>query len=100
VEEKDLPEKLKIVVFRILQEAFINIAKHSKATAVEVRLRGTKTELELRIADNGVGFDLDEVCRAKKGLGLTSMRERVELTEGDFRIYSADGTTIHIAWPL
>jgi PAS domain S-box-containing protein len=104
IEEEDVPESLKIVIFRIMQEAFNNAAKHSGASAVRISLRGTDGTIALSIQDNGQGFDLqDRTPREgeRGGLGLTSMRERVELSGGRWEIQSGlgSGTLIRAVWP-
>jgi signal transduction histidine kinase len=103
VAEEDIPESLKIVIFRVIQEAFHNIVKYSKADLVRLYLLKKDGSLELIISDNGVGFDLLSVSAgrdSKGGLGLTSMRERVELSRGTFSIESlmGEGTTIQAEW--
>lgn len=106
IEEKEVPEEVKTVIYRICQEAFNNIAKHSKAKAVTIILRKRKPDkLELVIQDDGRGFDLQEKIspeNSSRGLGLTSMRERAELSGGTLNIESnhRSGTTIRISWPL
>jgi PAS domain S-box-containing protein len=105
LEESDVPESLKIVIFRIIQEAFHNIAKSSKAELVNLRLTKADHIIELSIEDNGTGFDFEAVLASsmcERGLGLTSMRERAELSGGTFEIQSilGEGTLIRAAWPL
>ena len=86
-----LPEGRGIHVYRIAQEALNNIAKHSKATLVEVRLDFDEHRLHLAIEDNGVGISL----KPNKGLGLTAMRERAELMHGRISIAPGrDGGTL------
>jgi PAS domain S-box-containing protein len=102
VDEDDIPESLKIVVFRIIQEAFHNIAKYSKADSVHISLSEKDGSIRLRITDNGVGFDVHS-CKMrddKGGLGLTSMRERVQLSGGVFVLESVTGggTTVRASW--
>jgi PAS domain S-box-containing protein len=99
IEEKDVPNPLKIVIFRIIQEAMNNISKHSRATLIQLSLGKRGDKIELMIEDNGMGFDLET---SKRGLGLTSMRERTELSGGAFVIESTPGkgTIIHASWPL
>jgi PAS domain S-box-containing protein len=104
IEEKDAPDILKTVIYRICQEAFNNIARHSKAKVATLSLRKTD-QIELAIEDDGQGFNLEEKLSAEdhnRGLGLTSMRERAELSGGSFAIESihGSGTTIRISWPL
>jgi signal transduction histidine kinase len=105
IEESDVPLPLKIVVFRVTQEAMNNIAKHSKANVVHFRLRKIDGRMELVLEDNGQGFDLEKALgseSARQGLGLTSMRERTALSGGSFAIESTDGkgTIIRASWPL
>jgi PAS domain S-box-containing protein len=97
--EDDIPEPLKLVVFRILQEALNNVARHSGADTVQVSLGKNGNKIELFVADNGTGFDIETT---RKGLGLTSMRERTELSTGAFEIQSVTGrgTTIKSYWPI
>ncbi|MDR3557449.1 MAG: response regulator [Syntrophobacteraceae bacterium] len=103
VNESDISEPQNIVLFRILQEALNNIAKHSEADRVEVSLSGRSKKIELIIRDNGKGFDPGAVSKRKKatrGLGLASMRERAELSGGSFLLESSrhKGTTIRVCW--
>jgi signal transduction histidine kinase len=100
-----VPDPLKIVAFRITQEAMNNIAKHSGADRVRLLLRKVDGRMELLLEDNGRGFDPLETFSADgtgRGLGLSSMRERVELSGGSFSIESAQGkgTIIRASWPL
>jgi signal transduction histidine kinase len=105
IEEGDIPPRLKIVAFRVTQEAMNNITKHSKADLVRFRLRKLDGRMELVLQDNGQGFDLEKVLSSEstgRGLGITSMRERTELSGGSFVIESTEGkgTIIHASWPL
>jgi PAS domain S-box-containing protein len=104
LEESDVPEPLRIVLFRILQEAFHNIAKHSQAPVVDLSLAKMDGAIHLVIKDHGVGFDLDRARLAEnagKGLGLTTMKERTELSGGTFAVESSmgKGTCIRATWP-
>jgi signal transduction histidine kinase len=104
VEEEEVAEQLKIVTYRILQEALNNIAKHSQADSVQVSLSRTGGTLELYIQDNGRGFDYREYAVKEDsigGLGIESMRERTEISGGFFEIVSepGQGTTIRARWP-
>jgi len=105
VEESDMPEQLKTVIYRVVQEALNNIAKHSKAERIYLFLAKRADRIELMIEDNGVGFDSERMISVKneeKGLGLSSMRERTELSGGIFTIDSSigAGTTIRASWPI
>ena len=103
--EEEIPEHLKIVFFRIAQEAMNNIIKHGKAESVFLGLNKSDGFIELCIKDNGEGFDPEGLSSreiSKKGLGLTSMKERAELSGGSFSIDSVKGkgTVIRAVWPL
>jgi signal transduction histidine kinase len=100
IEERQIPDSLKLVIFRILQEVLNNVAKHSKASLVRLSLRKVKEEIELIVSDNGEGFDVKEMPR--HGLGLVSMRERAELSHGNFSIQSdrGKGTVLRVTWAL
>lgn len=93
-----------IHLYRIVQEALNNIARHSKAQEAWVVLEETAGELSLEVRDNGVGFDLaGEIVRASgEGLGLMGMRERAEHLKGSFSINSAphQGTVVQVRIPL
>ncbi len=99
VEENEIPDSLRTVLFRVMQEAMNNVAKHSKADLVRLSLRKIEGRIELTIEDNGAGFDPETI---KQGLGLTSMRERAELSGGTFAVESTvgKGTTIRASWLL
>ncbi len=98
IEEREIPASLKLVIFRILQEALNNVAKHSKAGLVRLSLNKASEGIELTVSDDGQGFDMKETPR--HGLGLVSIRERAELSKGSFSIESAKGkgTTLRITW--
>jgi signal transduction histidine kinase len=99
IEETEVPDRLKTVLFRIIQEALNNTAKHSKSDLVRLILRKTADKIELSVEDNGEGFDPENI---KQGLGLTSMRERAELSGGSYAIESTPGkgTRIKAQWPI
>jgi PAS domain S-box-containing protein len=104
VEEEQIPETLKTNIFRILQEALNNAAKHSRAQRVVISLRWLQDRLELKIQDHGIGFDPRRRKKASVsgGLGLDSMRERAILFGGLCTIDSAPGagTTVTARWTL
>ncbi len=99
IREDEVPDPLKTAIYRVLQEALNNVAKHSNANLANISLRRMDGMIELVIEDNGMGFDLEEASR--KGLGLSSMKERTELSSGSFTIESATGagTIIRASWP-
>lgn len=96
-----LPQEIGLCLFRVLQEALHNAAKHSGVKRIEVQLHEEASEIHLIVRDLGKGFDI-EAARQGRGLGLTSMRERVRLVNGTITIDSKPmgGTTIHVRVPL
>jgi PAS domain S-box-containing protein len=91
----ELSEEISLCLFRVLQEAVQNAAKHSGSGHFQVSIRGGSNEIELKVHDSGIGFE-PEVAFAKEGLGLTSMRERLKLVNGELSIESGSqsGTTV------
>ena len=96
-----LPLAVGLSLFRVLQEALNNAIKHSGVKRIEMRLREDSCEIHLVISDLGKGFDVRAASQGK-GLGLTSMRERVRLVNGTISITSKPmgGTTIHVRVPV
>jgi PAS domain S-box-containing protein len=101
----DLPSSLSpdisLCLFRVLQEALHNSAKYSGVRRVEARLWGEPDEIHLTVSDSGAGFD-SEAAKKGRGLGLISMKERLNLVNGSLSIDSRpkSGTTIHARVPL
>jgi PAS domain S-box-containing protein len=101
---RDVPHHISsdasLCLFRVLQEALHNAAKHSGVEHFEVQLWGALDELHLVVSDAGQGFDL-AAADAGRGLGLVSMRERLKLVNGDLLIDTQPrrGTTIHARAP-
>jgi ligand-binding sensor domain-containing protein/signal transduction histidine kinase len=89
-----LPLEIEQALYRICQEALANVARHSRASSVNVALAYHPDSVELAIADNGQGLD---PTRKYAGLGLRSMRERAEMIGGELHIESAPGEGTHIA---
>jgi PAS domain S-box-containing protein len=96
-----LPREISLCLFRVLQEALHNSAKHSGVRHFEVGLWGTSGEIHLTVADSGLGFDC-ETAKQTGGLGLISMEERVKALSGMLSIESKPnrGTTVHARVPL
>jgi PAS domain S-box-containing protein len=96
-----LPREVGLTLLRVLQEALHNAAKHSGVKRIDVQLREESDEIRLIVSDFGRGFDLNTALQAK-GLGLTSMRERVRLINGTISIESKPkvGTKIYVRVPL
>lgn len=98
--EASLPLETEQAVYRIVQEALANVARHSRATFVSVQLSHSSADLTLAVKDNGIGFAPDAPHGG--GIGLHSMRERAASLGGDLRIASEPGvgTTITVTLPL
>jgi signal transduction histidine kinase len=105
IDEDDMPERLKIVLYRICQEALNNIAKHSGADLVRLSVSRQDHLILLNIEDNGRGFDPSQtgkIGNGPGGMGLNSMRERAALSDGSLTLNSSRGrgTTIAASWPI
>jgi PAS domain S-box-containing protein len=104
IKEEEVAESLKTVIFRVLQEALNNSAKHSKASEVLLNISKIDRAIQLVIGDNGQGFDPSETHSRDgrpRGQGLVGMQERVELSGGSFAIECSigKGTVIRASWP-
>jgi two-component system, NarL family, sensor kinase len=108
IEQIALPPETAGDLFRIAQEAVVNAGRHAQATRVEISLRSVGDQIELRVADDGRGFDGMNALNGINGagsepghLGLASMRERAELLDGELTIESSDrGTRVMVLAPL
>jgi len=91
-------------LYRIAQTALSNVAEHSQATRVELRISRSAGAIHLEVTDNGNAFDVQQMTDLQSGrhLGLISMRERAEMLGGTFRIESeaGKGTTLHVQLPV
>jgi PAS domain S-box-containing protein len=96
-----LPFEVGVGLFRVLQEALHNAVKHSGVKRIEVQITEQADEVHLIVADSGRGFEVEAAMQGK-GLGLTSMCERVRLVNGTIAIDSKPmgGTRIHVQVPL
>jgi PAS domain S-box-containing protein len=104
VEEREIPEDLKIVVYRVIQEAVTNAARHSRAETVWVSFSRQDDRFSLEIRDHGSGFDISAALEQKDpmtGHGLLSMKQRVEISGGSFSISSqaGEGTSVRASFP-
>jgi len=98
---RSVPKEISLCLFRVLQEALQNGVKHSGERHFSVELHGTSREIQLTVSDSGVGFDQQDAI-TRHGLGLISMRERMQLVGGEFSIKSkrGAGTTIRARVPF
>jgi len=104
IKEDHIPDNLKVVIYRILQEALNNVSKHSSANRVRISLRKKTHAIEFTVMDNGRGFDVDASLlpeNQRNRLGLVSMIKRAELSGGSLVITSdkEKGTVIRASWP-
>jgi len=97
---RSLPAEVALALFRVMQEALQNAMKHSRAREFTAELRGTLDYIHLSVSDPGVGFDQKDVMNCP-GLGLISMRERLEVVGGSLAIESkpGHGTTVRARVP-
>jgi two-component system, NarL family, sensor kinase len=103
IERIELPPEMASDLFRIAQEAVVNAGRHANAKAVSISLRTLGARVELRVADDGHGFnDNGSLAAGEPGhLGLASMRERAELMDGTLEVESSDrGTRVLVLAPL
>jgi len=96
-----LSQDIAFCLFRVMQEALSNALKHAGAPRVTVVLRGTQTAIHLDVIDQGVGFDAEAVGQ-RRGLGLISMKERLNLVHGEIHVESRPGagTIVRVRVPL
>jgi len=83
-----LPQATEIIVYRLVQECFNNIGKHSGATNVNISVSSADGMVRLSVEDNGVGFNVEEALARRDSFGLSGMRERVALLGGRFEVQS------------
>ncbi len=106
MEEESIEEPLKIVIYRIIQEAMANAIKHSKADTIWLYLTQAVDRIEIEVKDNGCGFNTDMQlapnCLETTGYGLTEIKEKTEICGGSFFIksYEGEGTLLYVSLPL
>jgi len=103
--EEDVPEDLKITIYRVFQEGLNNIAKHSGAKLVLVSLSRMNDLVQLVLQDKGKGFDFKRYEESRTecaSMGIMGMRERTRLSGGTYSIETTPGkgTTIRASWPI
>ncbi|MCU0615120.1 MAG: PAS domain-containing sensor histidine kinase [Desulfobacterales bacterium] len=103
VDENDVPDPLKLIIYRVLQESLNNVAKHSGANKVKMLIKKDKNRLIFMVEDNGTGFDIMHALspmQPETGWGIIGMKERTELSGGFFSIKSSveKGTRVLISW--
>lgn len=101
VDSSNLPPDVQIALYRILQEALTNVARHSGAKAVGIQFERSASSVEVAVTDDGCGFDAKAVAVSSHRLGIQSMRERAAMLGGTFRFISQrKGTRILVQVPL
>jgi len=103
VDENDVPDPLKLIIYRVLQESLNNVAKHSGADKVKTLIKKDQNTLIFMVEDNGTGFDIMHALspmQSETGWGIIGMKERTELSGGFFSIESSveNGTKVLISW--
>jgi signal transduction histidine kinase len=98
LESDDLPDEYKTCIYRVVQEALHNCARHSHANTVRIRVKQDRDRLFLTIQDDGQGFDVQQM----KGLGLLGIQERVAQLGGQSSVQSkpGSGTTLSVELPF
>lgn len=101
--DDSLPEDNKeislIMIYRIIQECVYNAVEHSEGNRIEVSLKEKKNVFQIKILDNGIGFDPEKVGRKDRHFGLTVVKERVYLLNGKIEMDTQKGTSILIEIP-
>jgi two-component system NarL family sensor kinase len=101
---KSLEKQNELILFRVVQELLNNIVKHAEAALIDTQLFYKNDMIEIQVSDNGKGFDTDAINEPRKssaGLGLSNMRSRILLINGQFTIKSTlgEGTVVLIKVP-
>lgn len=102
VKDQNVPERLTTVIYRSAQELLNNVAKHAKARSVVVRLALEERVLTLQVRDDGVGVEGASAESRRHGAGLRNLRERAQMTGGEFSVTRAPGlgTLAQLSWRL
>jgi signal transduction histidine kinase len=101
--DKDVPDELKIVLFRVVQESVTNAIKDGKSSRIQVGLVRQDGWLRLEVEDNGKGFDAGKLVKSEtQGIGLNSMEQRINSTRGIFSLSSVPGkgTKVKAEWKI
>ncbi len=102
VKDRQVPDRLATVVYRSLQELLNNVAKHAKARRAQIKLSRIDHHLLLQVQDDGVGLEEASAESRRRGSGLRNLRERAQMTGGQFTVTGApgQGTLARMSWPL
>lgn len=99
IDWESLESNIKMQIYRVLQEALLNIDKYADAKIVTISMKQKNNEIDIEIKDDGIGFDIN---KPKNGIGLKNMKERIESIKGKFNIKSnkSEGTVINLIVPI
>ena len=98
-EDGSPPKDIKIAAYRIVQETFNNIAKHSEATQVMVEMQADSNHVKLELRDDGIGFDRNRVTEDKLGIQIMTERAHDIKASIDLNSSPGKGTQVSILWP-
>ncbi|MBI2907350.1 MAG: GAF domain-containing protein [Chloroflexi bacterium] len=102
-EERRLPPQVEIALFRIVQEAITNVARHARAESTYICLEFRERSIAVQVEDDGIGFDLSRAfdpAEARESIGLLGMRERAELLGGTLTIDTKSGGGTRVAMEI
>ena len=102
IESRRFSPDLETAAYRVTQESLTNVARHAAVDSVCVQIRADRQNLQVRIRDEGSGFDSERKRYKSDGCGMLGMSERVQLLRGRFHVASrpGDGTSIEADFPL
>ena len=96
-------KKIELALYRSSQELVNNALKHSKASIINITLSKNEERLVLNVSDNGIGFDLSEVNKPNRGIGIKNIESRISVIKGGeikFKIQKGQGANFEISVPL
>jgi signal transduction histidine kinase len=104
-DSRRLPSEVETALYRVIQEAIVNITRHAAARNVNISLNYLDDQVIAQVEDDGIGFDITQLALSpdsSRGLGLLGMEERLELLDGtlDINTMPGSGTSLHISIPL
>lgn len=98
--EIEIDSRVRKALKSLMREAISNIIKHSKAKNVNIKITAKKCQLNILIADDGIGFEIENEIRKEAGLGLSGAKMRVAALNGSLEIINENGTKIMVSFPL
>ena len=97
-----LQKEQEINCYRVLQELLNNILKHSKAIKAWIEIKRSKQLIDIRVKDDGIGFDYEIIKNENQGFGLSGVKERIEILQGKLELKSSinGGASVTIEIPI